>query len=406
MKKYKVTTAIVLDTRRVKKDDVYPVKIRLTYKGQRQYYNIGYDMTEADFALTMEGKSKFKDKFLKFTAIETEAKDVINSITDFSFDQFKKKFFDDISTDDFFGTIKLRIKQMELDDRQSTADSLRSTLRSVEEFYPYNKLPFGRITVKMLKEYEQHLRKKGKKDGTICLYQRNIRRVFNYAIHNGDVLEDIYPFGNEDDGKYEIPEGDVFKRALPKTEVLKIHNYKALPGSPEEYYRDFWMFSYLANGMNLADIARLTYGSIIDDKIVFYRKKIDRKVKRKKPIIIEVIPEVQDIIDRWGNQQTRPDTYIFNILRKGLTPAEELATVKQATKQLNKYIGRIAASVGIKGKVTSYSARHSFAQVMKLSGESVSFISEALGHQNLSTTEIYLSSFDSKHRRRAQKKLL
>ena len=41
------------------------------------------------------------------------------------------------------------------------------------------------------------------------------------------------------------------------------------------------------------------------------------------------------------------------------------------------------------------SARHSFATVLKNSGVNVALISETLGHSDLSTTMIYLGSFDN-----------
>ena len=40
-------------------------------------------------------------------------------------------------------------------------------------------------------------------------------------------------------------------------------------------------------------------------------------------------------------------------------------------------------------------ARHTFATVLKRSGVSVALISESLGHSDLSTTQIYLDSFEN-----------
>ena len=45
--------------------------------------------------------------------------------------------------------------------------------------------------------------------------------------------------------------------------------------------------------------------------------------------------------------------------------------------------------------MTTYVARHSFASVLKKSGVSIALISEALGHSDLSTTQVYLDSFDN-----------
>lgn len=62
-------------------------------------------------------------------------------------------------------------------------------------------------------------------------------------------------------------------------------------------------------------------------------------------------------------------------------------------------MGRIAEAVGLP-LVTTYSARHSFATVLKRSGTNISYISESLGHSNLAITENYLASFERDERMR------
>ena len=54
----------------------------------------------------------------------------------------------------------------------------------------------------------------------------------------------------------------------------------------------------------------------------------------------------------------------------------------------------------------TYTARHSFATVLKRSGVNVAIISEALGHTSLSTTQFYLDSFDNEQIDDAMKNLL
>jgi len=410
VKEHKPTTAIVLDTRRPLKDDTYPVKLRLTFRRKRQYYNIGYYMTEADFAAVMnfgpstggdrKRKEELKKRQQEFVQKETHAADVIEDLPVFTFDAFKKKFFDETDYSDLFSMLRQRVREMERENRPGMASSLQSTLKSWEAFHKGSQLPLERINRDMLKEYERHMLKADKSPATIGIYLRNVRIIFKAAIRAGALKEEQYPFRD-----YEIPETDNFKRALPKSDIQKIRSYSPLEGSPEHYYRDLWIFSYLCNGMNLADIAALKYKDINSDKIVFYRKKTVR-AKKRKAIIVEVLPEIAKIIQQWGTQPAKPDAYIFDIIKRGYSPARQLAAVKQTTKLLNKYIQRVASAVGIKGKITSYSARHSFASVLKLSGESTVFIQEALGHKDLKTSEIYLSAFDSEQRRKAQNKLL
>ena len=74
--------------------------------------------------------------------------------------------------------------------------------------------------------------------------------------------------------------------------------------------------------------------------------------------------------------------------------------------QVNKELHLIAKEVGITLELTTYVARHSFATVLKKSGVSIALISEALGHSDLSTTQIYLDSFDNSQIDEAMKNLL
>ena len=56
--------------------------------------------------------------------------------------------------------------------------------------------------------------------------------------------------------------------------------------------------------------------------------------------------------------------------------------------------------------ITFHVARHSFASVLKKSGVNIALISEALGHSDLATTQIYLDSFDNEQVDEAMKNLL
>ena len=72
---------------------------------------------------------------------------------------------------------------------------------------------------------------------------------------------------------------------------------------------------------------------------------------------------------------------------------------KDLTKRINKRMKLIGEAVGIDG-ISTYTARHSFATVLKRSGANIAFISESLGHNDLKTTEHYLASFEKEERQK------
>lgn len=90
---------------------------------------------------------------------------------------------------------------------------------------------------------------------------------------------------------------------------------------------------------------------------------------------------------------------------KGLTPTRERQLIQQLTQVINCHLKTIAEELEIQKDLTTYAARHSFATVLKRSGVSTEFISEALGHNNLRTTQSYLAGFEDESKRETIKAL-
>ena len=114
----------------------------------------------------------------------------------------------------------------------------------------------------------------------------------------------------------------------------------------------------------------------------------------------------KQIIKNWGNEKLFPDNYIFPILEIGCTPEREMQLIQQFIKTVNKWMKVIATELSIEKLVTTYTARHSFSTVLKRSGASIEFISEALGHSNVRTTENYLDSFENEAKKEFAKSLI
>ena len=79
------------------------------------------------------------------------------------------------------------------------------------------------------------------------------------------------------------------------------------------------------------------------------------------------------------------------------TAIEAKAITRDVVKRINKRMKLIGEELGI-GNITTYTARHSYATVLKRSGVNISYRSESLGHTDLRTTEAYLASFEKEER--------
>jgi integrase len=229
----------------------------------------------------------------------------------------------------------------------------------------------------------------GNSETTVGIYIRSLRAIFNES----NIDKSLYPFGIGRD-KYTIPKGNNFKKALKLEDVKKIFDYNP-KNIKEEMAKDYWIFIYLCNGINVKDLCLLKRKNIKDNVIEYVRSKTQRTKKNNNLITISLKEKTIQIIEKWGQISLDPESYIFPHLKKGLSATDERKIYQQLTKTLNKYIQRICTILDIKLKVTTYTARHSFATILRNSGAPESMIGDALGHGgNSRVTKDYFAGFN------------
>lgn len=62
---------------------------------------------------------------------------------------------------------------------------------------------------------------------------------------------------------------------------------------------------------------------------------------------------------------------------------------------VNRELKKIAGLIGVPISLTTYVSRHTWASIAKSKGVSISVISEGLGHDNETTTQIYLTALET-----------
>ena len=411
----KPTIAIIHDARRSKSNGLYPIKLRITFARVQRFYQIGVDASKADFNLiqdtnaiksvsTSTEKRRLNELKLKCDSVLVKATTIADKLDDFTFRLFERIFFrNELSIEDVYAYYDDLIKQINKEGRLGTASNYQSSLSSLRLFKA--KLSFRDVTVDFLKEYEKWLLSEEKSITTVGVYLRPLRAVLNQAISDGIISrEAYYPFGKR---KYQIPSSKNIKKALQPFELKKIFEYKPLSGTWWAKARDFFIFSYLCNGINMKDILQLRYSNIDGEYLRFNRAKTLHTNRANSGLIsIFMTDEVKAIIERWHNPSKEPEDFLFPFLKKHLTPEKEQATIKQFTRMINTYLKLIVDDLKIDKHVTTYHARHSFATMLKRNGTSTELISESLGHSNLKTTASYLDSFDDETKKQLQIKLM
>jgi integrase/recombinase XerD len=383
---------IYLDDLRPKKTGECSVKIKVTHNRKRKYYATGINLTPEDFKRTTEAKRRSpeqKEIFLKLNFILNKAQQIIQDLPIFTFTAFEISFLEQRNTRDSVSfAFEQYTKQLRQEERIGTATTYECAMNSLSSFS--KDLTFAEITPKLLKQYEKWMLDKGNSLTTVGIYLRSLRAIYNQK----NIDRSIYPFG-DGRGLYSIPTGRNIKKALTIAEIGRIYNHPTEPETFKDMAKDYWMFLYLCNGMNVKDFCLLRWENIEGDFLTYTRAKTKRSRKDVKPIKVALKAEAREIIRKWGRPAINKQAYIFPHLDTGMTPEREREIYQQLTKVINKHMKRIGAELGIEKEITTYFARHSFATVLKRAGTQIEMISELLGHSNVGVTESYLDGFEN-----------
>jgi integrase/recombinase XerD len=266
-------------------------------------------------------------------------------------------------------------------------------------------LEFSDVTFNFLKQYEDWLISHKLMPNTIFYYLRTFNTLLGYAKKEGLVKPDYYPFKDFGFAKYRNTKTK--KRAISKVDMLSIINLDLngsdrRPQSRLYRSREIFVFSYYCGGINFVDIAHLKWTNIVNGRLQYTRQKTGGDFN------IALLPPAQKILqDFRASNFTREDSYIFPILSDfHKTPQQMKDRIHKINRQTNEDMKVIAKMLNIEADMTTYVARHSFANIQKNSGTPTAIIKEMLGHDSERTTQIYLDDFGNDVIDEAMKNLL
>ena len=271
----------------------------------------------------------------------------------------------------------------------NTAIKYTATCTSLVKFHP-TKLRFEEINGKLLGDFEVFLHSAGNQSNSIATKFSVLKAVYNKAIADKIFLCKENPFISYKVGKHWT---QTRKRAIHKEDIQRLMQAELpVTRSPyTDFARDIFLFSYFSAGINFKDIATLRYVDMEEDRI-FYRRH-----KTGKTMTCRLHPQAKAIITRYGRSEAMQEDYIFPILDRHVHRTEQQIhnRVHKVLIHINRELKEWSKRLGLTTNLTTYVARHTYATVLKRSGVSVALISESLGHSDLSTTQIYLDSFEN-----------
>ncbi len=243
--------------------------------------------------------------------------------------------------------------------------------------------------------------KKGNKSNSIATKFSVLKAVYNKALAEGIFTTPHSPFLQFKIGRLWTLSR---KRAIRKEDVQRLMQAE-IPADGSAYLdfaRDIFLFSYLSAGINFKDIATLRYCDMDEERIYYARHKTS------KEMTCHLSEQSKAIIGKYAKSDHADEDYIFPILDRRIHKTEQQIydRVRKVLKHVNKALHEWSRLLGLKIELTTYVARHTFATVLKRSGVNIAIISESLVHSDLSTTQIYLDSFENSQIDAAMQNLL
>lgn len=275
-----------------------------------------------------------------------------------------------------------------------------------------------------LKEYQQWLVQKGKSWNTVSTYIRAFQSTYYRLVEEGKIERIPKLF----DDLYTKVEART-KRSLTEeqAETLLHADVSELP----ERVRctlAYFLLMFLFRGMPFIDLCHLRKKDVKGNFIVYCRHKTGR------PMAVRIPREAARLMEEF--RDTDPDSvYLFPILnerdekadgsrksngngksngtdsvkRKGDAGGTALRLYnryRKALRNFNKELAKLAALLLPGVKISSYTARHTWATLAFYQGIAIGIISKALGHSSVKVTETYLKPFEDEKVDRANDELI
>ena len=265
----------------------------------------------------------------------------------------------------------------------NTEDSYRRDLTKMFEYMKVNnKTQLAKVKQRDLEKYIKHLNKLGRKPATISRNIASAKAFFNYLLNEG--LVKTNPASNLKAPKIE--------KNIP--EILSVKEIDALlkqpSGNTAKGLRDKSMLELLyATGMRVSELIALKLEdvNIKLEYIVCHNRKQNRII----PFGTAAKNALTNYLDK-GREELLGENKDSEVLFPNCSG-------KQMSRQgFWKLIKSYGKQAGIGSDITPHTLRHSFAAHLVENGADLKSVQQMLGHSDISTTQIYMNSANTRVR--------
>lgn len=247
------------------------------------------------------------------------------------------------------------------------------------------------FTPECLKAYQDWLLWQELSPNTLSTYLSTLRAIYNRWMpagtrgHNPELFKGLH-----------LKVVSRTKRALTLPQIGELMNAEPTQDCPSLTDRQqavlaYFLLMFMLNGMPLIDLAHLRKSDYsAEDGTLSYSRH-----KTGKPMLVDIPPEAMPLILKYCDKTDSP--YLFPILNADLRDAAQLyRCYRDVLRRFNRTLMLLAKLLLPDVKLSSYTARHTWATLAYHRGTSVGMISQALGHSSIQVTMTYLKPFKSK----------
>ena len=283
----------------------------------------------------------------------------------------------DIS-DSVFNFIRNQIRHKRQLGKVRSSETYRSMLNSLMHFRNGRDLTFDMVDGGLMELYEAWMLNGGLTRNTTSFYMRILRTNYKMAVEKG-LTADRHPFRHVYCGM-----DKTVKRSIPFIDIKKINGLDLSRKPSLDFARDMFMFSFCTRGMSFIDMAYLKKTDLASGCLAYRRKKTGQL------LTVEWTRQMQAITDKYKPNATK---YLLPIITR--EDGSERRQYQNQMRKINRHLKDIARLAGLPLALSMYYTRHSWATIARGKDIPLAVISEALGHDSETTTQIYLDSIKS-----------
>lgn len=308
----------------------------------------------------------------------------------FTVDAIVQEFLDQSYEVTLFNYMQAAITRLWKQGQYRTSETYTAALNSFREFRNGVDLYFDDMDSNMLLEYEYHLKAKALSPNTISFYMKRLRAVYNKAVDDG-----YAEYKNLFKRVFTSSEKTV-KRAISLKFIKRLKEMDLSYSASKSFARDMFLFSFYTRGMSFVDIAYLQKKDL-KGNILSYRRK-----KTGQLLSIQWENCMKEIADKYPSSVMSP--FLFAIIDN--PDGDTRKQYHNVQSLVNRHLKEIGTVLNLSIPLTMYCARHSWASIARNEGIPISVISEGMGHDSETTTQIYLASLETQVIDKANRKIL